>query len=749
MGYELIICEKPSQANKVAGALGKGKAKKLSNNGVPTYELTYKGQKIYVVPSVGHLFTITQQEENNWSYPIFDIKWQASHIKKKTADYTKKYLDNIKKYAKNADDITVSTDNDIEGHVIGYTIVTLACKKNDANRMLFSSLAKKDLIKSYENKKQNMSWGNINAGITRHKLDWLYGINVSRALSKSYKSAGGSFKILSSGRVQGPALKLIVDKEKSINAFVSDPYWQLKINVKKNIILEAWHRKDKIPKDRFLIKEEAQAAYNDIKNEKEAKVIDLKKSTIKKLPPVPFDLTTLQTEASAQLRFPPKLTQSLAQNLYSNALISYPRTSSQKLPPSLDYKNILEGLANKNEYKEDCEYVMEKTDMIPMQGKKDDPAHPAIHPTGQTVMIISEPNEKKLYDLIVRRFLAVFGETALREKLTITLDVNKQKFITEGITTIKHGWLLLYGKYGKQKDEELPKMNVGDMLPITKKQMLDKKTLPPKRYTEVSIIKALEKENLGTKATRVAIVEKLKTCGYITGKSIEATELGIQTCDVLVKYVEKITNAKLTRRFEELMGNVEHDKKSIDEVLDEAKVILTDICKSVKSKEKDIGAELIKANNEKVKKENTVGKCPNCDDGELVIRKGKYGKFVGCNSHPDCKTIFSLPDKTKYTVTDKMCEHCKLPMLDVESTVKKGKKRGNQIVCFNKKCSSKDNGDMNSDEKRECNKCKKDMKIKSGLYGRFWACSGYPKCKNTIKVVDINETVKMIEDKLK
>ena len=204
----------------------------------------------------------------------------------------------------------------------------------------------------------------------------------------------------------------------------------------------------------------------------------------------------------------PKNTLSTAQELYTNGYISYPRTSSQQLPKEIDYQKILRKLSRQESYKKETDFLLKKPGLSPNNGKKTDPAHPAIYPTG-IIPKFKRDYERKVYDLIVRRFFAVFGDPATRETMIVNLDCNKENVIAKGTTTLEKGWFELYGKYVMLKEEELPKIKEGDICNVEKIEKLDKETTPPKRYTEASLIKALEKENLGTKATRASIIETL------------------------------------------------------------------------------------------------------------------------------------------------------------------------------------------------------------------------------------------------
>ena len=270
---ELIITEKPSSAAKVAAALADGKPVQKKNKQASYYVLKHNGQEIYVASAVGHLYGL-EQKKKGYIYPVFDIEWKPTHTKK-GVNYTKVYFDTISMLTKKVDSFTVACDYDVEGEVIGYNVIRFICKQKDANRMKFSTLTKGDLVKSYEEKEKHIDWGQALAGETRHKLDWFYGINLSRALTSAVKAAG-SFKIMSAGRVQGPTLKLLVDREREIKAFIPEPFWVISLNGKyKKDKVEALYEVDKV-----FDKKKAENVYEDVRSVKEALITDIKRNTI-------------------------------------------------------------------------------------------------------------------------------------------------------------------------------------------------------------------------------------------------------------------------------------------------------------------------------------------------------------------------------------------------------------------------------------------------------------------------------------
>ncbi|MDO8481209.1 MAG: DNA topoisomerase I [Nanoarchaeota archaeon] len=718
---ELIITEKPQAAKKIADALADGKPLIEKNDGVAYYSIVRKGKDILVGCAVGHLFGLEQKETaKKWTYPVFEVEWKPSYDKKESA-HTKKYLMTLKKLAKQASEITVATDYDVEGEVIGLNVVRYACNRKDASRMKFSTLMKEDLVEAYEHKSKTLDWGQANAGETRHKLDWYNGINYSRALTGAVK-ANGAFKIMSIGRVQGPALKIIVDREKEISAFKPKPYWEIELDAlanKENVV--AWHKEEK-----FWEKPKAEAVMKKIEGAKEGIVQNTSTSETKQAPPTPFDLTTLQTEMYRCHKIAPKRTLEIAQELYVGGYISYPRTSSQQYPESIGYRKLLSLLGNNPAYADLVKKLLSQGSLQPNNGKKTDPAHPAIYPTGASPSL-DTPQHEKLYDIIARRFLATFAPYALRETTKFDIIVREEPFVASGTRTKEKGWHLYYGPYVNLEEQEMPKVQNGEKVTVKKSEMHEKETKPPARYNASSILRELEKKNLGTKSTRASIVDTLFERGYLHGKSIEATELGMRLIDTLQRHAPKIIDEELTRHFEDEMEEIREGKKTGEEVLEEAQAALTRVLTEVKSKEKDIGKELLAAHRETQDAMSTVGACPLCKEGKLQIRKGKFGLFIACNRYPECKSTFSLPSNTLVRPTEKTCEHCQHPIIQV---ISRGKKP--QEICLNKECPSKEAKDI---KEKPCPTCKEGtVVVRKSVYGPFLGCNRYPACKYTEQI---------------
>ncbi len=656
----LIIAEKPNVAQRIASALGN--ASKLKDGKVNYFEINKDNKKIYVCSAVGHLYEVAQITKS-WDYPVFDVEWKPAYEVDKTADYTKEYIktiENLSKNLKKEDAIFInSCDYDIEGEVIGFNAIKYACGVDpfgkNVKRMKFSTLTKQAILKAYQNL-EDTNKGMAYAGMTRHILDWFWGINLSKALSSALYKITRKYQTMSIGRVQGPALKILADREKEIKNFVPQKYWEIYLICKKTesdkVKFKAEHKDGK-----FFDKEKAISIKEKCKKG-EAIVEEVKKRRNKISPPPAFDLTELQVEAYSKLKIDPRKTLELAQDLYTSGIISYPRTASDQLTDPIDYYLDIIKAISKN-YKDEVRILLEKNEreeITPHNGKKEDPAHPAIHPTGEDNELEKFTNEhKKLYDLIVRRFLATFGDFAIRETVTISINNSNEIFIAHGSRTVEEGWIKIY-KYAKFDEEELPELKEGEKIFVEDINMEEKETQPPKRYTVASIISELEKRNLGTKATRANIIDTLFKRNYIKAndKAIEVTPFGMSVVETMEKHCNEILDENLTRNFEEYMENIQNLKVRSEEVIEKAKETLIEILNKFKKEEFAIGKALLNGMKEE-KNSEILFKCPKCG-GNMIMKSGPYGNFAGCSNYPKCNYTVKLPSG-KLGIKGK-CKYC-------------------------------------------------------------------------------------------
>jgi DNA topoisomerase-1 len=683
--YTLIITEKPDAANRIASALdAEGKAEKIVENGVPYY-VAKRSEDIVVVPALGHLYTVASKKRGKKAYPVFDFHWVPRYLAERGAARIRTWLKVISELAENADKFIDACDYDVEGSIIGYSILKYACgsKENTAQRMKYSTLTKEELEKSYTEPLPHLDFALIEAGLTRHEVDWLYGINLSRALTMAAKNYSGKYATLSTGRVQGPTLKFLETRERRIKCFVPTPYWSVKAEVKiGGAVFEAEYEKKAIE-----IKAEADAIIDSCKGKDgETEKIEIKE--FRQMPPLPFYLGSLQSEAYRLFRYTPMRTSSIAQRLYLDALISYPRTSSQKLPPAIGYQAILKQLGRIHDYRNLTAELLAKPTLKPIEGKKEDPAHPAIYPTGNLPERTLYSTEKNIWDLVVRRFMAGFGEPAILQSVKVTISINGNHFQLNGRRTLEKGWLRFYKPHVQSEDMPLPPIEKGQKVSVKRVVLEDKFTKPPSRYNPSSLLRRMEKEEIGTKATRAGIIQTLHSRKYIREERIVVTDLGFEVVDVLKKYCPAVVSIELTRKLEERMNEIQQGKETRKNVLQDTVEILKPVTQKLKEKEQIIGARLSQAIQKARLEERIIGACPICQNGKLVIlRSRKTGKrFVGCTDYfeGNCKAAFPLPQKGLVKPSGKPCRGC--GWLTVQVWLK-GKRPWN--LCFNPECSLK------------------------------------------------------------
>ncbi|MFO7872134.1 MAG: DNA topoisomerase I [Candidatus Undinarchaeales archaeon] len=693
--YQLIVAEKPKVSQKIASALADGSPQRKKKGKVSYYILNKGDQKIIVAPAVGHVFTLKEKPGSS-GYPIFDIQWVPSYKASKSSAFTKQYVQTLKMLAKDADSYVSACDYDIEGELIGYNAIKFTCGPDclkKAKRMKFSTLTKSEIKKAYENAMEHLDFNLADAGITRHTLDWFYGINVSRALSYAYTSVSGGYSTLSAGRVQTPTLKVLDEREKEIKKFDPKPFWVLTAILENKV--EAKHKKKK-----FFNEKESKNVFEKCKG-KTAVVSKISKRKRSRKPPNPLNLGDLQSESYRVFKFSPKRTQKIAQTLYEQGLISYPRTSSQKLPKT-NIKELLKKIAKQKKYKEHASELVDTPKLKANEGKKKDPAHPCIYPTGELPKGLSGA-DFKLYDLIVKAFFSTFGKPAVRQFQKITFDINGEPFFAKGARTVKENWYHFYRPYVKLKEEELPEMKKDQEIKVKKLNRKEDETKPPKRYSPATIIKQMEKLSIGTKATRAQIIQTLYDRDYIKGSSIKVTNFGSRVVETLTDYVPEIVSEDLTRKFETQIEKIKAGKLDKDEVILEAKETLKKLIKKFKAHEEEIGNRLVEAKRNAIKEQKTLGKCPKCK-GNLIIRVSKRtGKqFVGCSSYPDCTVSYPLPQKSKIVKTEKKCKHDGLPIIEV---IRRGKRK-NYRMCIDPECPSKASWGKKKKSKKK-NKSKK------------------------------------------
>ncbi len=683
--YRLIITEKPDAANRIANALDQnGKAKKMFDSGVPYYQ-AYRNGDIVVVPALGHLYTVACKEKANGDYPVFDYQWVPRYLAERGASKIRVWIKVIAKLALDAEDFVDACDFDVEGSIIGYCILKYACdrKEETAKRMKYSTLTEEELQESYTHLLPHLDFTVIKAGLTRHEVDWLYGINLSRALTTAAKNSSGQYATISTGRVQGPTLKFLEEREKAIKCFVPTLYWTItaKVNI-SGTTCQVEHEKI------FENKQEAAETIRACKT-KEGQIGTVTVDEFEQLSPLPFDLGALQSEAYRVFHYTPLRTSNFAQYLYLEALISYPRTSSQKLPPAIGYQTILKKLSKMPAYAKLATELLSKQTLKPYEGQKVDSAHPAIYPTGNQPEKPLGVGEKNIFDLIVRRFLAVFAEPAIRQSIKAVVRINENRFRLTGARTLNEGWIKFYKPYTQLKDSFLPILTEGQKIVINRVVLKENFTKPPARYNPRSLLLKMEKEEIGTKATRATTIQTLYDRKYLHGvDSLEVSDLGFEVIEILTKYCPTVVSPELTKELEVKMEKIQNGQETREAVLHEAIKILDPVVSALKEKESIIGKQLNQALKKAWIDEKAVGTCPKCADGKLVILRSKKTRkrFVGCTNYFEgkCKTTFPLPQIGIVKSLAIPCEICHCPIVCI---LMKGRKPWK--ICLNPNCPSK------------------------------------------------------------
>jgi DNA topoisomerase-1 len=670
----LIVAEKPSVALRIAIALGNGSQKKVTGSGrVSYYRIAGQdGSETYVASAVGHLFTIRQRGAER-GYPVLDVEWAPSYEVNRMAGYTRAYMDVLRELASRCQSLINACDYDTEGTVIGTNIIRfVGAKGADSKRMKFSTTTSRDLVTAYQNL-MPMDMDNFYAGEARHILDWIWGINLSRALMSAVQGAGPS-RPLSIGRVQGPTLALLARREREIGTFVPKPFWSVSVTVDGKEFAN-------VRGDTFE-KEVADAAASATRAAAGQGTVEKVERTERHVPPwPPFDLTSLQLEASRVFGMDPSRTLALAQSLYERSYISYPRTTSQKLPYTLGLRRIIEELGKNEEYRQLAQKLIDSGRSRPHEGSKVDEAHPAIFPTGVAPKALVQ-EEAKLYDLIARRFLACFADFASMDDTGITLRFGEERYAAKGSRVVSRGWLDFY-KYTTPKEADMPKLDEGQRVSASDITVKESQTQPPKRYNKASLIAELERLGLGTKATRAAIVDTLFRRGYIDGRAITVTSFGMSVYMALKENCGMILDESTTRKLEEDMERIAAGKKAEAEVIAEGKDMLMQAIEQF-DKNKDKVAQSMAIGMKR--SEVVLGKCK-ADGGDLVIRHSRLGKqFVSCANYPKCTTSYSLPQHAKVIPTGKLCELCGTPKIKVF-------RRGGGVfeMCLDPNCETKKN----------------------------------------------------------
>ncbi len=664
MGKKLVIVESPAKAHTIE---------------------KYLGKDYMVLSSVGHIRDLAKSGPGGLGVDIenqFKPKYTMIPGKKKV-------ITQLKKAVKDVDEVYLATDPDREGEAISWHLfdVLNLGKEDQKNvyRVVFNEITKNAIVKAIEHPRQ-INYDLVRSQESRRILDRIIGFKLSKLLQAKIKSK-------SAGRVQSVALKLIVDREREIQNFKSIEYFTI----------DALFEKDKIQfdgnlyaKDHKKIKINSQEEADEILKalNKDYQVLSVLKKKKAKKPKSPFITSTLQQEASNKLYFSAKKTMMLAQKLYEGidingnpvGLITYMRSDSVRYSEEF-IKDVKTYITN-NYGKEYANYNPKFK-----KNKNAQDAHEAIRPTdiNRTPSSIKKyltPDLFKLYKLIYLRSLASLMAPAQLNQTSVVIHNNHYQFKSNGQELLFDGYLKVYSEYENTKNNLLPNLEKDEVVGLVEINANQHFTQPPSRYTEAKLIKEMEELGIGRPSTYAQTMDTLRARHYviIEEKKFKPTEQGVITSDKLQEFFNKIINVTYTKEMEENLDSIAQGDKIWHE---ELKTFYDFFIPMV---------DYAKENMEKIPPKYIDEYCPNCGK-QLVVRRGRYGEFIGCSGYPDCKYIKKDKEERNLISLDIECPKCHKGHF-VERIAKKGKLKGK----------------------------------------KFYACSNYPKCKNIVVNKPIDET---------
>jgi len=563
----------------------------------------------------------------------------------------------VKKQAIKADEIYLATDPDREGEAIAQHIFEYLSEdgkknidKNKIKRIVFHEITK-SAVENALSDQRKVNRNLVNAQIGRRVLDRLVGYKLSPMLWKKVRRG------LSAGRVQSVAVRLIVEKEAEIKAFKPDEYWEIVCRVKKekefDIQLSKVDDKGAIVKD----KKTADKIVSGLESAKYA-VSRVASKEVRKNPYPPYTTSTLTQAASIYFGWSAKRTMTIAQKLYEKGYITYHRTDSFNVSKSAvtSARTFIEG-----EYGKD--YLPDTPRAYKTKSKSAQEAHEAIRPTKIKRIpadVDHQKDAKKLYELIWNRFIASQMNQSVYDQTSIDVKASNYLLKASGSVMKFDGWRRVFKQRNKKEEVLLPKLTEGDALSLIKVNPLQKFTLPPARFNEASLIKTLEKLGIGRPSTYAPIISTIQDRQYVEKKEkrFYTTPVGVAVTGFLLSNFPTVLDYQFTAEMENDLDRVAKGKREWREMMAE---FYKPFDKKLISVEKN--AKRVKIETEKLGK-----KCPDCKDGELVIRVGRFGKFVSCSKFPDCKHT----DKYEERIGMK-CPDCKKGHVIVKLTRRRRK----------------------------------------------------------------------------
>lgn len=628
-------------------------------------------------------------------------------------------IQSIKNLSKKADKVIIATDFDREGELIGADardVVRSVNKDVPVTRVRFSAITKDEIERAFS-EEDTLSEELAQAGETRQDIDLIWGAVLTRYLTLALQTVTRKpfGDVLSSGRVQTPTLKLIVDREKEREAFVSEDYWVVRGTFAKDAdSFVAPHATD-----RFKTEAAARAVIDAVAGQTTATVTSVERSKRTVQPPTPFNTTALMAAAASE-GISPSQTMRIAESLYMSGYMSYPRVDNTVYPPSLDLKGILKSLADVPFYHEHAQKLLKKGTLKATRGPKETTDHPPIHPTGAADPDKLDPQAWKLYNLVARRFMATLSDPAIVESTRVDLDVAGERFRAKGDVVVSPGFRAIY-PYGLRKDDHLPIVAEGDTIGFSGAEMEGKQTQPPARFSQGKLIQEMEKLGLGTKATRHDAIQTLYDRKYVQNDPMEPTNKGRTVIDALSKYASEITTPDMTVALDQEMDAIANGKSTLPAVVGHSQNALATVVEELLGNVDGI-AEMLKG---AIDEDAKVGICPKSKH-DLLIKYSPRNRtyFVGCTGYPECEVTYPLPKNAKYQAVEEMCEVCGSPQVKVIQFRKRPR-----VMCLSTECPTKKGPEIMI-APGGCPKCGGDLKVAYSQVGsRYVRCTNYEECK--------------------
>ncbi|MFB6267656.1 MAG: DNA topoisomerase I [Halodesulfurarchaeum sp.] len=645
---ELIITEKDNAARRIADILSDGAASTEQVGGVDVYSWgTHR-----VVGLSGHVVGVDFPSEYEDWRDVEPAELVHADVKKRVTQ--ERIVNSLQRLARRAEEVVIATDYDREGELIGKEAYELVREVNEdvtIERVRFSSITENEVREAFANP-DDLDFDLAEAGEARQVIDLVWGAALTRFLSLSARQMGDDF--ISVGRVQSPTLKLIVDKEREIQAFEPEEYWELFADLQKDgtTFRAQYFYEDEEGNEAERIWEEsaARAAHEELLEAARTTVDSVSRRRRRDDPPAPFN-TTQFIRAAGAIGYNAGRAMSLAEDLYTAGYITYPRTDNTVYPDDLDPESLLEVFVG-TEFGDDASALLEKDDLEPTRGDTETTDHPPIHPTPDVPDRGDlSGDEWEIYELVVRRYFATLADPAIWEHLRVVTGVNELSLKANGKRLLDRGYHAVY-PYFNTSENLVPDVDEGETLDITEVVLEDKETQPPRRFGQSRLVEKMEELGIGTKSTRHNVIEKLYDRGYVEGDPPRPTRLAMAVVEAAEEFADLIVSEEMTRELEEDMTAIANGEKGLEDVTEESREALDRIFESLAESREAIGEHL----QESLKADKTLGPCPECGE-DLLIRRSRRGSyFVGCDGYPDCRFTLPLPNTGEPLVLEERCE---------------------------------------------------------------------------------------------